>query len=173
MRAAAHIIRVADEINSEWRSPWDSFFGPLGFRMNGAPRRDQRVYVDGLPRTVRLLERYGVDRDLSYIDLNPHAAVHFEDGYPFVVSTRMDLKATSSTSDGALRAPMPGKIVAVHVQAGATVAKGAPLVTLEAMKMEHAMAAPFDGTVAELNVEPGQQVSEGVTLVRLEAAEAA
>ncbi|MGZ8362958.1 MAG: biotin/lipoyl-containing protein [Caulobacteraceae bacterium] len=65
---------------------------------------------------------------------------------------------------------MPGKIVAVAVEAGAKVAKGAPLVTLEAMKMEHALAAPFDGVVAELKVKAGDQVSEGALLVRLEKA---
>ena len=65
---------------------------------------------------------------------------------------------------------MPGRIVAVAVKSGAKVAKGAPLVTLEAMKMEHALTAPFDGTVAELKVSAGDQVSEGALLVRLEKA---
>jgi 3-methylcrotonyl-CoA carboxylase alpha subunit len=51
------------------------------------------------------------------------------------------------------------------------VAKGAKLVTLEAMKMEHGLTAPFDGTVAEVAAETGAQVSEGTLLVRLEAAE--
>jgi 3-methylcrotonyl-CoA carboxylase alpha subunit len=50
------------------------------------------------------------------------------------------------------------------------VEKGAPLVTLEAMKMEHALKAPFDGRVAELKVAAGDQVSEGALLVRLEPA---
>jgi propionyl-CoA carboxylase alpha chain/3-methylcrotonyl-CoA carboxylase alpha subunit len=73
-------------------------------------------------------------------------------------------------SDGALRAPMPGKIVAVAAKAGDKVEKGRPLVVLEAMKMEHALAAPFDGVVAELPVKVGDQVSEGAVLARVEAA---
>ena len=48
------------------------------------------------------------------------------------------------------RAPMPGKVTAVEVSQGEKVAKGQRLLTLEAMKMEHALTAPFDGTVAEL-----------------------
>ena len=56
------------------------------------------------------------------------------------------------------------------VAVGATVARGAPLVTLEAMKMEHALAAPFDGVVAEVAATVGEQVSEGVLLARVEAA---
>ena len=56
-----------------------------------------------------------------------------------------------TAADGAILAPMPGRIIAVEVAAGDTVAKGQKLVTLEAMKMEHSLTAPFDGTVAELN----------------------
>ena len=45
---------------------------------------------------------------------------------------------------------MPGRVTAVEVAKGEKVAKGQRLLTLEAMKMEHALTAPFDGTVAEL-----------------------
>jgi biotin carboxyl carrier protein len=72
--------------------------------------------------------------------------------------------------DGAIRSPMPGKIVQVQIKVGDKVAKGQPLITVEAMKMEHALTAPFDGVVAELKGAPGEQVSEGAVLVRLEAA---
>jgi 3-methylcrotonyl-CoA carboxylase alpha subunit len=64
---------------------------------------------------------------------------------------------------------MPGKVTAVEVSAGEKVAKGQRLLTLEAMKMEHALTAPFDGTVAELSAATGQQVSEGQMLVKIEA----
>ena len=75
-----------------------------------------------------------------------------------------------AASDGAILSPMPGKIVSVAVEAGQSVTKGQTLLTLEAMKMEHALAAPFDGVVAELSAVAGGQVSEGVVLVRLEPA---
>ena len=64
---------------------------------------------------------------------------------------------------------MPGKVTAVEVRKGAKVEKGQRLLTLEAMKMEHALTAPFDGTVAELNAKPGAQVTEGQLLVKVEA----
>ena len=51
---------------------------------------------------------------------------------------------------------MPGKVTAVEVSQGEKVAKGQRLLTLEAMKMEHALTAPFDGTVVELNAKPGR-----------------
>ncbi len=65
---------------------------------------------------------------------------------------------------------MPGKVTAVHVEAGASVKKGAPLLVLEAMKMEHTIAAPADGTVSALRCGVGDQVEEGVELVAFEAA---
>ena len=76
--------------------------------------------------------------------------------------------AHAGVSDGAILSPMPGKIVSVAVEAGQTVVKGQTLLTLEAMKMEHALAAPFDGVVAELSAVAGGQVSEGVVLAKLE-----
>jgi len=72
------------------------------------------------------------------------------------------------TAAGTLAAPMPGKVLQVLVQAGAKVAKGTPLVILEAMKMEHTIAAPHDGRVAEIHFKAGEQVNEGVELLRLE-----
>ncbi len=72
---------------------------------------------------------------------------------------------------GALVAPMPGRIVAVLVAAGTVVEKGAPLLVLEAMKMEHTISAPFSGKVARICFESGQQVGEGALLVEFEAGE--
>jgi len=71
---------------------------------------------------------------------------------------------------GSLEAPMPGKVLQVLVQRGALVAKGAPLVILEAMKMEHTIAAPHDGRVAEIHFKAGEQVNEGAELLRLDKA---
>jgi propionyl-CoA carboxylase alpha chain/3-methylcrotonyl-CoA carboxylase alpha subunit len=62
---------------------------------------------------------------------------------------------------------MPGKVVAVAVAQGDTVVRGQILLTLEAMKMEHALTAAFDGVVEVLSVAVGAQVSEGVVLARL------
>jgi len=78
--------------------------------------------------------------------------------------------AAGGAGDGAILSPMPGRVIAVEVAAGASVTKGQKLLTLEAMKMEHSLVAPFDGTVAELNSEAGGQVTEGALLARIEAA---
>ena len=64
-----------------------------------------------------------------------------------------------------LRAPFNGKLIAVHAQAGATVAKGEPLLVIESMKLEHTLAAPRDLTVESVSVTAGQQVTPGQLLI--------
>ncbi|TWJ18300.1 3-methylcrotonoyl-CoA carboxylase, alpha subunit [Geobacter argillaceus] len=66
---------------------------------------------------------------------------------------------------GRLTAPMPGKIVALLVEPGTRVERGAPLVILEAMKMEHTITAPRDGVVAEIHFAAGAVVNEGAELL--------
>ncbi len=79
-----------------------------------------------------------------------------------------DAAAEKDVGGGSLVAPMPGKIVAVLVKPGAEVKKGAPLLVLEAMKMEHTVISPRDGKVAEVRFEVGGLVGEGAQLVVLE-----
>ena len=74
----------------------------------------------------------------------------------------------AAASDGSLRAPMPGKIVATPVKAGDAVTKGQPVVVLEAMKMEHALTAPFDGVVESV-ASLGDQVVEAAVLAVVRA----
>ena len=71
---------------------------------------------------------------------------------------------------GHLMAPMSGLVVAVMVKPGETVAKGAPLMILEAMKMEHTIAAPGAGIVKAVNFAAGDRVKEGADLVDLDDA---
>jgi 3-methylcrotonyl-CoA carboxylase alpha subunit len=61
---------------------------------------------------------------------------------------------------------MPGKIVAVHVASGDNVKKGAPLIAMEAMKVEYTIQAPTDGIIEEVLFTVGEQVAEGVELIR-------
>ncbi|MBS1224234.1 MAG: putative acyl-CoA carboxylase alpha chain protein [Proteobacteria bacterium] len=70
--------------------------------------------------------------------------------------------------EGGLLAPMPGNIIALLAPAGAKVEKGAPLLILEAMKMEHTITAPVAGTVKSFRFAVGDQVSDGAELVEFE-----
>jgi biotin carboxyl carrier protein len=66
-----------------------------------------------------------------------------------------------------LLTPLPGTIVAVHVANGQKVARGAPLVTVEAMKMEHTLTAPYDGVVSRIAFALADRVQAGAVLVEL------
>jgi 3-methylcrotonyl-CoA carboxylase alpha subunit len=68
-----------------------------------------------------------------------------------------------------LVAPMPGSVVQVLVEAGATVVKGDALVVVEAMKMEHVVRAPHDGVVERVDVAVGDLVAEGTELAVMAA----
>ncbi len=67
-----------------------------------------------------------------------------------------------------VRATLPGLVVVVAVAVGEEVAEGAPLLTLEAMKMQNEVRAPRPGTIVEVAVAPGQVVATGALLMRLE-----
>ena len=71
--------------------------------------------------------------------------------------------------DGVVKAPMHGKVLAIFVAPGASVAKGERVAVVEAMKMEHALLAPLDGTVSDIAANVGAQVAEGATILVIEA----
>ncbi len=76
-------------------------------------------------------------------------------------------KSSKTIVEGAVVAPMAGKIVSVKVKKGDKVKMGAVLCVLEAMKMENEIAAPKSGVVQEILVQEGKPVSEGDALIVL------
>jgi 3-methylcrotonyl-CoA carboxylase alpha subunit len=109
-------------------------------------RRDDMVHVDVAGRSVefRLAPPPDVDRAARAAAKSTHAGT------------------------AELVAPMPGAVIAVHRHAGDRVEVGEAVVTLEAMKMEHAVLAPVDGTLTEIGVRAGDQVSRGQVLAVVE-----
>ncbi len=89
--------------------------------------------------------------------------------YPFARVDPSQGAGRGEEGGGRLTAPMPGKVIALLAEPGKRVEKGAPLLVLEAMKMEHTIKAPRGGVVKAFRFEPGDQVSEGAELVELEA----
>ena len=97
----------------------------------------------------RLVFARGLRRRLRYLDPLAHAGEEAERA-------------------GHLAAPMSGTVVAVPVAVGDRVERGAALVVLEAMKMEHTIVAPAAGIVSAVNFAVGDRVPEGADLVDLE-----
>ncbi|HVL74521.1 MAG TPA: biotin carboxylase N-terminal domain-containing protein [Noviherbaspirillum sp.] len=73
----------------------------------------------------------------------------------------------SRQGGGLIRAPMSGKVTAVHVTAGASVKAGEAMLVLEAMKMEHTVTAPCAGVVEALHVHAGDQAGPGMVLAEI------
>jgi 3-methylcrotonyl-CoA carboxylase alpha subunit len=95
----------------------------------------------------------------------------FIDGVCFVFAAIDPLfhAGSGGGAEGGLTAPMPGKVIALIAPVGARIEKGAPLLILEAMKMEHTIAAPAPGVVRAFRFNVGEQVSDGAELVEFEA----
>jgi acetyl-CoA/propionyl-CoA carboxylase biotin carboxyl carrier protein len=152
--------------------PWSG-----GFRMNAPPV--VRVTTDEEARTVTL-DRDAADRDGGLVGELVRAGdvVHVDLGgrstsfrlAPPPDVDRAALAAARSHGGGPqeLVAPMPGQVVALTADVGASVEAGDPIVTLEAMKMEHAVHATGPGTVAALFVAVGEQVERGQRLALIE-----
>ena len=88
--------------------------------------------------------------------------------YSLLRDDPLHLVEAGGTQGGGLTAPMPGKVVALLAQPGQKVEKGAPLLILEAMKMEHTITAPAAGTVKTFCYATGEQVADGAALVEFE-----
>jgi len=140
--------------------------GPIGFRLNAAPRAEADFLLNDAPITVAL-------NAVQPSDVLQRETFIAEDGQVWKMRLwRAEGVAGGAAGNGAILSPMPGRVIAVAVRAGDAVTKGQKLVTVEAMKMEHSLIAPFDGTVAELVAEEGLQVSDGVMLARIVPLEA-
>jgi len=186
--------RLRRDASDRW-SPWAAVGE---WRMNAAARRTLEFESEAGPLTVVLENARGVltlslgenswpfaaHRDAAgrwVVDLGTSVVNGqvFVDGESLMVYcaagewtlTRCDMLAHAGEQEGEggnLTAPMPGKVIAVHVKAGDAVTRGAPLLVMEAMKMEHAVNAPSDGTVSEVFFTVGEQVPEGAALLAFE-----
>jgi acetyl/propionyl-CoA carboxylase alpha subunit len=161
LATAGWAFREAVERRAFEPSPWT---GLKGFRVNAAPEAATRLFLG-----ARALAAPMADEPTRMLHLpGDEAVVVFEAGEAFVFRDHPPAAdEEGAAGDGQIRAPMPGKVTQLSVKAGDKVAKGQPLLVLEAMKMEHALAAPFDGVVEEAPAELGAQVSEGALLVKL------
>jgi 3-methylcrotonyl-CoA carboxylase alpha subunit len=144
----------------------DLLSGLAGFRLNGPVQASATLGRGGEFRRIDLDDDTPMAAVSGFRD-DERVVVFYEgQAYGFDRSARGSVGAAAG--DGAILAPMPGKVTSVEVSQGEKVAKGQRLLTLEAMKMEHGLVAPFDGVVGELSAKSGAQVVEGAVLTRIE-----
>src|SRR5439155_18980272 len=152
--------------------PTDPF--GTGWRLTGP--RTVRLFADSVERTVALTDgspAAEIELAIAHAgdEVNVDVAgrsVAFRIARPPDVDRAAQRAAAHGGGAATIEAPMPGAVLAVHVDPGSAVGVGAPIVTLEAMKMEHVVAAPIDGRVTELAVRAGEQVTRGQLLARIE-----
>jgi 3-methylcrotonyl-CoA carboxylase alpha subunit len=116
-----------------------------------------RAELAGQMQRIRVIE---VERNLHLFRAGRHVVLR-------AARTEDALEVSAGAEQGSLLTPLPGTVVAVHVTPGQQVLRGAPLVTVEAMKMEHTLTAPYDGTVARVIFGPAERVAAGAILVEL------
>ena len=145
--------------------PWRSL---CGFRMSSDPALETRMSVDGDVHPVTLGKS-----ETACLTVPMQADILLvERGWAYRVSRPQHTSdAADAAGNGTITAPMPGRVVSINVSEGDEVTKGQKLVTLEAMKMEHALDAPFDGVVAELSVTEGAQLMEGAAILKIDPLE--
>jgi 3-methylcrotonyl-CoA carboxylase alpha subunit len=178
-RRAAQLIPAADPDEAVVRAaaralmhegglelgPWDNL---TGFRQNAPAYLKIDVAVGATPHIVAV-DPAQREEPASIQRIDGQRVLFWRgEAWNFGLPDSVRVAGTAQVSDGALQSPMPGRIVSVSVRLGQSVTKGQTLLTLEAMKMEHALIAPFDGTVGELSASVGDQVAENITLVRIE-----
>ena len=119
-----------------------------------------RFRTDGIMESIKFLR----DGDRLYV-LHRGVTIAARD-----LTLAAPVSAAASGGDGKVRAAMNGRVVALLVKAGEQVAAGQPVMTLEAMKMEHVHTAGVAGTVSSIDVAEGEQVTTGRIVVEIEAA---
>ncbi|HTS67980.1 MAG TPA: biotin carboxylase N-terminal domain-containing protein [Terriglobia bacterium] len=155
--ASARLARERDP-----SEPWRAL---EGFRLNAPPHihvnlqsGDTRYQVESSVSPAAALRSYDFG----------DAIVVFAAGEPYTFTDpKPATKAAGPASSGMIASPLPGRVVAVSVRPGDRVAKGQPLMIVEAMKIEHTLRAPFGGIVSAVSAVEGHHISEGVVLARI------
>jgi 3-methylcrotonyl-CoA carboxylase alpha subunit len=176
-------------------SPWQTpGWMPVGrrqrtFRFRHAPEADQEVHLryGRGPGTLSIGERDftfeatavddgGFDLTLNGMKSRVVARVEGHELYLRTRNGRFDLHWVDpfggddeeQVGEDKIVAPLPGTVVALLAQVGATLEKGAPILTLEVMKMEQTLRAPFAGVLKAIKCKVGDIVQEGVELAEIE-----
>ena len=138
--------------------------GDTQYEVKAKQRADNRLWLEINDQLRQLYVVSSGDKHYVWLDGNSWILTKSEK------EKKQGLTKTSAAqpaTTGLLTATMPGLVRDVFVKTGDIVARGAPLVLLEAMKMELRMTAPQDGQVSKIHCTPGQVVERGQRLVEI------
>jgi 3-methylcrotonyl-CoA carboxylase alpha subunit len=171
-RAALALVPEATDV----RSPWDA---RDGWRLGARAARRLTLRSGQWEQSMTLhFSDSGAEVDIEGVRVAPvpgavvaqgDARHVFLDGAHFAIRPVDPYLPPDRAADahGGLTAPMPGRVLALLVTQGDAVARGAPLLIMEAMKMEHTLTAPADGRIEKVLCGVGEQVKEGAELLVL------
>ncbi|MBR0990157.1 acetyl/propionyl/methylcrotonyl-CoA carboxylase subunit alpha [Bradyrhizobium japonicum] len=191
---AAVINGEQQAAQSEANSPWQTFgWQPVGrrqrrfaFRVGHGPEQQVVLNYGSGPSTLVIGERElafsivakdgGFDLTLDGVKSSVAAVITGHELYLRTRNGRFDLhwvdpfggETEEQTGADKIAAPLPGTVVAVLAEEGAKLEKGAPILTLEVMKMEQTLRAPYAGVLTSIKCKVGDIVQEGVELAVVE-----
>jgi 3-methylcrotonyl-CoA carboxylase alpha subunit len=192
---AAILAGEAKAAGGEARSPWQTFgWMPVGRRQrvflfragDGGEHKVTLHYGNGLTtfstgsREIELAWSMSADGDLDVmldgIKSRTAAVIEGHELYLRTRNGRFEMhwvdpfggESEEQTGEDKIVAPLPGTVVALLAEVGATLEKGAPILTLEVMKMEQTLRAPFAGVLKVIKCKVGDIVQEGVELAEVE-----
>jgi 3-methylcrotonyl-CoA carboxylase alpha subunit len=195
LAAAVAAILAVEADTAAPHSPWQTFgWMPVGrrerafsFRQGqGAERQLDLIYGNG-PMLLSIDGREvafgwsssrdgGIDLTLGGVKCRVFAVVEGHELYVRARNGRFELhwvdpfggEAEEQVGEDKIVAPLPGTVVALLAEEGATLEKGAPILTLEVMKMEQTLRAPYAGVLKAIKCKVGDIVQEGVELAEVE-----
>ena len=144
--------------------------GGYAARLDGT---EYRFEIDELSRDAIRFRSDGLTESARFFREGDHLYILRQGITVSVRNLTMSAPAAvgATSSDGRIRAAMSGRVVAVLVKQGERVTAGQPVITLEAMKMEHVHSAPVSGTISAVEVIEGDQVTTGRIMVEIEASD--
>lgn len=125
------------------------------------------ILHEGKNYDAEIIERHPAEKTFLIRINNGTYKVRLKDNYDQLLE-KMGFQSGQALSLKELKAPMPGLVLDLKVKSGTTVQKGAPLLVLEAMKMENVLKAEADATVKAIHIKEGDAVEKNQLLIEFE-----